>query len=196
VVFFPTDDLDSETLQKVIPVAYTDVCLFAKGKRGVIFKAVDPSGTVVAIKVLHPDSEAKQAVLMESTYLKKANAFGIGPRFIDSSELFVVMEFVDGQLISQWLESESFSCDNAQLVIEDILSQLATLDAAGLNKFELTNPHKHIIITSENKAVLLDFERMRHAQRPKNLSQFNEYIKRSILPVLEKKNCEALKISL
>ena len=58
------------------------------------------------------------------------------------------------------------------------------MDILGVNKQELTNPYKDILITKGNKAVMIDFERCRESKKPKNVTQFLQYIARN-KPLLE-----------
>jgi predicted Ser/Thr protein kinase len=60
------------------------------------------------------------------------------------------------------------------------------MDLLGINKKELTNPYKDIIITADNRAVMIDFERCTEAKKPKNVTQFLQYVNKS-KPTLEKK---------
>jgi len=50
---------------------------------------------------------------------------------------------------------------------------------SGINKTELTNPYKDILITEKNNAVLIDFERCRMTEKPHNVTQFLQYIARN-----------------
>ena len=49
------------------------------------------------------------------------------------------------------------------------------MDELGINKFEMHHPLKHIII-EKNTPVLIDFERCRHTDDPKNVSQFCDFL--------------------
>ena len=40
----------------------------------------------------------------------------------------------------------------------------------------MTNPYKHIIIDKNNNPVLIDFERCRYTEQPKNVTQFLQYL--------------------
>ena len=48
------------------------------------------------------------------------------------------------------------------------------LDKLKINKKELTNPYKHIIINK--KIVMIDFERCYFTDKPKNVSQFCQFL--------------------
>ncbi|MAE13397.1 hypothetical protein CMO92_02425 [Candidatus Woesearchaeota archaeon] len=83
------------------------------------------------------------------------------------------MQYIDGIRIGDYLQQAPKNKIKKTLL--QIFNQLRTLDKLNINKFELTNPYKHIIITKKGP-VLIDFERCRHTQHPKNISQFIQYI--------------------
>ena len=71
-------------------------------------------------------------------------------------------------------------------VLIDILKQCKVLDKLKVNKLEMHNPYKHIIIGK--KIVMIDFERCYKTLKPKNVSQFCQFlISRNIKKVLDKK---------
>lgn len=173
---FGLDKSDIALLQSLIPERYENIELYTKGKRGVIFTAFIDGGKV-AIKIAHPNSDARQAITLECSYLGKVNRLGIGPQLIDWGDSFVAMEFVDGQTIAEFLENAS--AKDIRIVLREVFDQLVKLDEARINKFELTNPYKHILVTKDLRVVLIDFERARFTARPKNVSQFAEYVLRT-----------------
>src|SRR3989344_8569931 len=54
---------------------------------------------------------------------------------------------------------------------------MRTLDLLKLNKEEMHHPHKHIIVDRKGKPSLVDFERARIVSRPKNVTQFCQYLR-------------------
>jgi predicted Ser/Thr protein kinase len=50
------------------------------------------------------------------------------------------------------------------------------MDILLINKTELTNPYKDIIIDENNFVVLIDFERCKKTEKPKNITQFLQYL--------------------
>ena len=171
----------------VVPAHCSNLEVLAKGKRGVVFKA-QCKGRVVAIKTHRPASDAKNTLLLEAQYLKKVNRLGIGPKLLEAADGYVVMEYVQGVPIGEFLEDALVSKAVLLIVLAQVFDQLFALDNAQINKFELTNPYKHIIVTPDYKPFLIDFERARHSQRPKNISQFAQYLTSSkVLFLLQSK---------
>jgi predicted Ser/Thr protein kinase len=153
--------------------------IFAQGKRGVVYKEGK-----VCIKEKNPRSTV-DTLRNESEYLKILNTRGIGPRFIKYADGKLYREFVDGIRISDFFEQET-DAKKIISVIRQVLEQCREMDLLGINKKELTNPYKDILVTPDNKAVMIDFERCHKAKKPKNVTQFMQYINRS-KPTLENK---------
>jgi len=158
-----------------IPTKYKEIELLDKGKHGIVFKA-KLKNKVVAIKCKLPSSKSENTAILEANYLKKVNELGIGPKLIESDNSYVVMEFIDGIRIDKFLETATKR--EKEIVIKKLLEQLEKLDKFGINKMEMTNPYKHIIIKNNLDPVLIDFERARFSNKTKNISQFKEYIKK------------------
>jgi len=153
--------------------------IYAKGKRGIVYKKGK-----VCIKEKNPNS-AVDTLKNEAKYLKILNKKGIGPRFIKYEKKKLYRDFVEGIRIKEFLENEK-SKKKIISVLKQVLEQCRSMDLLGINKTELTNPYKDILITNKNKAVMIDFERCKESKKPKNVTQFLQYIARN-KPVLEEK---------
>ena len=62
-------------------------------------------------------------------------------------------------------------------VLRNVFEQCARLDKLGINKEEMHNPYKHIVVGE--KIVLLDFERAAFTEKPHNVTQFVQYVIRN-----------------
>ena len=160
-------------LRSNVPDKYTDVTVFARGKRGLIFKAKLNSETV-AIKV--PLEGRESVATLEAKHLQTATKLRVGPRLIEGTTKYVAMEFIEGELIGEWLKHAT--PEEKKRVFDNILQKLELMDRLKFNKFELTNLYKHIIIKKDGEPVMIDFERAKFTSRPKNVNQFKEYIKK------------------
>lgn len=159
----------------MLPSKFKNIEILDSGKHGLVYKA-ELDGQIVAIKVKKPESESQNTAILEANYLEKANLLGIGPKLIEKNEDYVVMEFIDGLRIDKFLEEAS--SEDIQLVMKKVISQLEKLDSLGINKMEMTNPYKHIIVRNL-EPVLIDFERARFSPKSKNVNQFKEYMKKN-----------------
>nr|MCK4929917.1 hypothetical protein [Nanoarchaeota archaeon] len=145
--------------------------VYAKGKRGIIYKQGN-----ICIKAKNPRS-AVDTLKNEAKYLEILNKKGIGPKFIKYKDKKLYKRFIDGITIKDFLEQE----DKKKIikVLKQILKQCRKMDLLGINKEELTNPYKDILVTKKNKAIMIDFERCKQTKKPKNVTQFMQYIARN-----------------
>ncbi len=159
---------------------------FTHGKRGIIYKAfMDknkhikshlPKKDIVlaAIKAEKEGSKAVGTIKNETKWLQILNKYHIGPYFFFAGENYLVCQFIEGKFLEVWTETRTSS--EIIKVLKDILHQCYILDTLKLTKEEMHHPSKHIIIDSNNDAILLDFERCAETLKPKNVTQFLEYL--------------------
>ncbi|MBC8494806.1 hypothetical protein H8D36_01500 [archaeon] len=151
-----------------------DKKFLAKGKRGQVYtykSSVD--GKEVCVKEVNPDSEAEDVIKSEAKFLKMVNEIGIGPKLLKEEEDKVFMEFVHGERILDFFERAPKT--GIVKVIKESLNQAHKMDEIGINKYELTNPYKHIIVHYE-KPIMIDFERCKEVKNPKNVTQLVQFI--------------------
>ena len=86
---------------------------------------------------------------------------------------YLVYEFVEGEPIMDWLKKAHKS--QISRALHEIIHQCFILDTLKVNKDEMHHPLKHIIITLSGP-VLIDFERCRETKKPKNVTQFVEFL--------------------
>jgi len=138
----------------------------AKGKRSVVY--------LINKKFVKKYSK-EQYIQNEVKWLKFLNKYNIGPKLISFNNESLTEEFIEGDIIENFVKKTKKS--EIKTVLKKILKQCYLLDKLKVNKFELTNPYKHIILKTL-KPVMIDFERCRFSLKPKNVSQFVEYILR------------------
>lgn len=177
----------------------------AKGKRGFTYTA-EVHGEKVLIKEHNPDSEI-DTISNEAAMNKKLNGIDVGPKFIAFENNQLIREFVEGERIEDFFEQ--CTSDEAKYVLKNVLEQCQRMDELGVNKFEMTHPYKHILVrrqktvdgktapeteqhstqdsdsSSPLAVTMIDFERCKNTEKPKNVTQFCQYIGR-IQPLLEK----------
>ncbi len=145
---------------------------FARGKRSIIYKAVF-EGNECIIKVEKQDIGAMNRIANEKSWLEKLNHFSIGPKLFGYGEDFLIMELIDGKKFIDWLPDAD--TEEIKLIVIELLRQCRKLDCLNVNKEEMHNPFKHIIIR-KNKPVMIDFERCHNTLKPKNVTQFFQYL--------------------
>jgi predicted Ser/Thr protein kinase len=148
---------------------------FAKGKRGIIYKQGK-----TAIKVRNPCSDI-DTIPNEAKYLRLLNKKGIGPKFISYKKGELKREFIEGERILDYFKKTSKN--NIIKIIKNIFEQCKKMDELKVNKKELTNPYKDIIIR-KNKPVLIDFERCVETKKPKNVTQLCQFLIRQNTKIL------------
>jgi len=150
----------------------------AKGKRGHVYLTTWKRRKAV-VKRLSPASPSPGALKHEAMFLEKANALGIGPKLYSAQNDGIVMEYVEGERILNFFKDPSHSSQDIVQICKAILLQCHTLDRNAINKMELTNPYKHIIIRRKGKEwepVMIDFERCHMTKKPKNVTQFLQFL--------------------
>ncbi|MBU0615061.1 MAG: hypothetical protein KJ601_03130 [Nanoarchaeota archaeon] len=150
---------------------------FAKGHRGVLYKG-RYNGQEVVIKTKREDSEAIGKIENEARFLLKLNPKGIGPELISYNKAkdYIVYNYIEGEFFPIFLEK----CKSKAAVlsiIKNVLQQCYQMDKMGIDKEEMHHPYKHIIIENRSKnPVMIDFERCRHTDSAKNVTQFATYL--------------------
>ena len=145
----------------------------AKGHRGVVYSGMY-DGKKVAVKKKREDSEAVGRMQNEARWLKFLNRKGIGPEFIYSEDDYLVYYFVEGVPIVDFLKKADK--EDIRKVLVDVLKQCYNLDKIGINKEEMHHPLKHILVKKDNVPVMIDFERAHSTQKPKNVTQFLQFV--------------------
>ncbi len=131
-----------------------------KGKRGKIYVQGK-----FAIKKSLP-----KRVKNESSWLKILNKYDIGPKLVEVKKDYFKYKFAKGEFILDYFKS-----NNPKPIILNVLKQCRVMDKLKVNKLEMHNPHKHIIIENK-KPVMIDFERAYKTEKPKNVTQFCQYL--------------------
>ncbi len=147
--------------------------LFSKGKRSIIYLG-EFQGKKVAIKEQRNDTDAMDVAQKEASWLRIVNTKHIGPKLLHAEKNIVIYEFVDGTPLDQWIETHSKQ--EIIIVLNNLLKQCYELDMLNISKQEMHNPYKHILVTKNNRPVMIDFERTKKTLAPKNLTQFCQYL--------------------
>jgi len=129
-------------------------------------------GKKVAIKQKHPCSQARGRIGNEAKFLKILNGHGIGPTLICYERQKLVYCFVEGVRILDYLKSANRK--QSINAIKKVFEQCFIMDQLGINKHEMTNPYKHVLVKKE--PVQIDFERCNYSDKPKNVTQFCQFV--------------------
>jgi len=91
------------------------------------------------------------------------------------SKDFLVMEFVDGNLLPEWLV-KTRSKRHVKTILREILEQCWQLDRIGLDHGELSHAPKHIMVNREGRPVLVDFETASMNRRSSNVTSICQFL--------------------
>ena len=149
-----------------------------RGHRGI----VEIKGNIVIKRPLTQYYSAEN----EAKFLKILNKYGIGPKYIKHTKNSLTMEHIKGHRILDYMQNSTR--DEIITLIDRVLEQLYMMDKLNINKTELTNPYKHIIVRN-NRPVLIDFERCTYVEKPKNVTQFIQFLTSGKVPhIFKEKN--------
>ncbi|MBI5146626.1 MAG: serine/threonine protein kinase [Thaumarchaeota archaeon] len=156
------------------PMTIGTVNVLGKGYAGIVVLA--KKGTKkIALKIRRTDSPRK-TMEQETILLRAANKAGVGPILLHSSKNFIVMEYLDGKKIFDWISDlrGKGSASKLKVVIKKVLSDCYRLDTAGIDHGELSNITKHVIVGKSVK--MIDFESSSLERRVSNVTSATQAI--------------------
>jgi len=155
------------------PTTIGNLEILGKGYVGLVV-LVKRGNKEVALKIRRTDSQ-RENMKNESILLKLVNSVSVGPKIIDVSKNFLVMEYIEGKKFSDWIEMLKGSGSAKQLksTIRNVLEDCYRLDQIGFDHGELSNISKHVIV-GKNKVVLIDFESSSTKRRPSNVTSITQ----------------------
>jgi len=147
--------------------------VLGKGCVGVVVKAYRNSEKA-AIKIRRVDAD-RSRMRHEAEMLKVANAVNVGPRLLGFSDNFLLMQFIDGILLPEWLE-KCRGKTHLKKVLKEVLEQCWRLDTVGLDHGELSHAPKHVIIDGENRVFIVDFETASLNRKTSNVTSIAQFL--------------------
>jgi len=149
------------------------VGILGKGYVGIVVKAFK-RGNTLALKIRRVDAD-RVRMQHESKMLRRANSVGVGPELLGVSKNFLVMQFVEGDLLPRWL-GRRLRKALVEEVLCDVLEQCWRMDEVGLDHGELSHAPKHVIVDAKNTPVIVDFETASVNRRPSNVTSICQYL--------------------
>jgi len=150
-----------------------NVPVLGKGCVGIVTIAYR-NGEKVALKIRRIDAD-RSRMRQEAKMLKKANSVHVGPRLLGVSKNFLLMQFIDGDLLPKWVEKRRGKTQ-IRKVLHEVLEQCWRLDIAGLDHGELSHAPKHIIIDKKSKPFIVDFETASLNRKPSNVTSICQFL--------------------
>jgi putative serine/threonine protein kinase len=157
------------------PTTIGKLAILGKGYVGVVVLA-KKDGKDVAVKIRRLDSQRKE-MKSEAKLLKTVNSVNVGPKLLDTSKNFLVMEFLEGEKIGNWINDlqGKGSVKKLKDVLRIMLEDCYRLDKMGLDHGELSSISKHVIV-GKSKPTLIDFESSSTKRRVSNVTSITQAI--------------------
>jgi putative serine/threonine protein kinase len=170
------DRLGVKALEFTGEKSVSDVPVLGKGCVGIVVVAYTNSGRA-ALKIRRVDANRKR-MFHEGEMLRRANIIDVGPKLLEISENFLLMELIEGTHLPEWIESLAGRevQPRVRLVLQDILEQCYRLDEAGLDHGELSKAPKHVLVDADNSPFLVDFETASINRRVSNVTSVCQYL--------------------
>jgi putative serine/threonine protein kinase len=155
------------------PTTLGKLAILGKGYVGVVVLA-KKGNKQVALKIRRTDSQRKD-MKNESILLKLVNSVDVGPKMFAVSKNFLVMEYIEGEKISDWVDllKGVGSTKKLKSTIKKILQDCYKLDELGFDHGELSNVSKHVIV-GKTKSTLIDFESSSTKRKPSNVTSITQ----------------------
>ena len=155
------------------PTTLGKLAILGKGYVGVVVLAKN-GNKYVALKIRRTDSQRKD-MKNESILLKLVNSVDVGPKMFAVSKNFLVMEYIEGEKISNWINllKGVGSAKKLKFTIRKILQDCYKLDRLGFDHGELSNVSKHVIV-GKTKSTLIDFESSSTKRKPSNVTSITQ----------------------
>ena len=127
---------------------------------------------MAALKVRRTDAP-QDTFAREAQGLSVANQAQIGPQLLAHTSNFLVMDYADGLLLSEWLATVP-SRRVAHRVLCDLLRQAFSLDRAGIDHGNLRCVTQHVIIDNHHRPTMLDFSSASVFRRAANVTTLTQ----------------------
>ncbi len=149
--------------------------ILGKGYVGIVVLA-KKRNNVVALKIRRLDSQRNE-MQSEAKLMKLVNTVNVGPKLYDVSKNFLVMEYLEGDKIGDWIQSLKGNGISKKLksIIRIILEDCYRLDEMGFDHGELSSISKHVIV-GKLRTTLIDFESSSVNRRASNVTSITQAI--------------------
>ena len=151
-----------------------NVSVLGKGYVGVVVLS-NQGKNAVALKIRRMDS-SRSEMTGEAKLLRLANEIDVGPKLLDSSKNFIIMEYLEGKKIIDWIRDLKGKGSAAKLrfTVRKVLEDCYGLDKIRLDHGELSHIHKHVIVGK--KICIIDFESASVNRRTSNVTSATQSI--------------------
>jgi putative serine/threonine protein kinase len=147
--------------------------VLGKGCVGIVTIA-HRDGEKAALKIRRVDSDRTE-MQREAEMLKTANSLDVGPKLLCVSKNFLLMQFIDGMLLPEWMDKHEKK-SLVKRVFHEVLEQCWRLDKNRLDHGELSYAPKHVIVDQNDKPFIVDFETASVNRKPSNVTSICQFL--------------------
>jgi putative serine/threonine protein kinase len=147
------------------------IAIAGKGCVSLVLKAKFRDHTNCALKIRRLDAN-RISLEREAELLRIANSAGVGPKIFGNSKNIIIMEFIDGLSVIDWVRQQG-NVSNLRIVLKiiiEILEQCYLLDVAHLDHGQLSQLDHHVIVSGSYDVTLIDFESSSTDRRTANVT--------------------------
>ena len=127
-----------------------------------------------AVKIRRVDAD-RADLFHEARMLSKANSVNVAPKLMTASKNFLLMQFIEGDLLPNWLETNK-NVVAVKQVLGEVLEQCFRLDQVGLDHGELSKAPKHLLVDKTEKPFIVDFETASVERKVANVTAVCQYL--------------------
>ena len=167
------EDLGVQRLEFSGKAKINSTLVLGKGCVGIVIVAHSQFGRT-ALKIRRIDAD-RSAMKHEKEMLELANKISIGPTLFATTENFLLMELIEGELLCDWVKLERGQGE-LQSILMTLLEECFKLDALRLDHGQLSNASKHVIVDQRRYPKIVDFETASNLRRPANVTSMCQYL--------------------
>lgn len=146
--------------------------IVGKGCVGLVVK-VEIEDKIYACKIRRTDANRKN-MRREGLLHTLANSIDVGPSLFAYTENFIIMEFIDGLTIIDWIRQQNLSADKVRDIVVTVLKNCYNLDKIHLDHGELSRLDRHILISKYNNVNVIDFESSSNLRKMSNVTSASQ----------------------
>ncbi len=158
--------LGLESIDSYGPGTLCGLQILGVGYCGVVLR-VQHQGQARVLKVRR-EPAPQESLQTEAQMLLRANGVQVGPQYIAHSDNFLLMDYIGGPVLVDWLQA-SPSNEAIDKMVSVLIHQAYRLDQGGLDHGDLRCITAHALMPSDTP-VLIDFSGASLDRRPANVT--------------------------
>jgi predicted Ser/Thr protein kinase len=157
---------DLDVIYAYGPQTLASLKILGLGYCGVVLR-VRHQGEDRALKIRR-EPAPQGSLRTEADMLMQANTVGVGPSYVAHSDNFLLMDYIDGPMLVDWLQKPQ-PVEVIHSIVSQLIHQAYRLDQAGLDHGDLRCITAHALVRSQ-EPMLIDFSKASLNRRPANVT--------------------------